>query len=306
MPAPPWTPEHAVTEDLARALIENQFPELRPVELHIIGVGWDNTALLVNGRFVFRFPRRSVAVPLLETEIRVLPQIAARLPLPIPVPVFVGRRDSRYPWPYAGYERLAGQTACSAGLSDVERSDLAEPLAEFLSALHTIQPAEAHVRGAPRDTWNRFDMKRKVPLVRQRLTELAATGLIPDAAPYLELVDQAPTLRRSMPLSLTHGDLYVRHLLLARDTGLSGVIDWGDVHIGDIAIDLAIVWTLLPPDGRERFRLAYRHTHTDGETWRLARFQAVYHASVTTYYAHQTGDLDLTREGLLALRSVLC
>ena len=46
-----------------------------------MGAGWDNTAYLVNGEWVFRFPRRTIAVPLLEAEGRVLPKLAPRLPL---------------------------------------------------------------------------------------------------------------------------------------------------------------------------------------------------------------------------------
>lgn len=79
----PWSPKHTVPESLARALIEAQFDELAPIRIEPFGVGWDNTAFLVNETFVFRFPRRQIAVEFLEAEIRVLPHIAGRLPLPI-------------------------------------------------------------------------------------------------------------------------------------------------------------------------------------------------------------------------------
>src|SRR5271166_1777638 len=97
----PWVAECAVPADLARSLIEAQFPTLLPVSVQPCGEGWDNTAYLVNGAHIFRFPRRRIAVPLLEIETRVLPAIAARLPLPVPRPAFAGQPTERYPWPFA-------------------------------------------------------------------------------------------------------------------------------------------------------------------------------------------------------------
>ena len=46
--------------------------------------GWDNTACVVDGRWLFRFQRREIAVPGMRREIAILPRLAAMLPLPIP------------------------------------------------------------------------------------------------------------------------------------------------------------------------------------------------------------------------------
>ncbi len=71
-----WAPEIAVDRELARHLIGSQFPELELRSLELIGEGWDNTVWLVDGEWSFRFPRREVAVPLVERELAVLPLIA--------------------------------------------------------------------------------------------------------------------------------------------------------------------------------------------------------------------------------------
>ena len=92
-----WDPEIEVSRDLAAALISSQFEKLVLTSIELLGVGWDNTAYLVNGQFVFRFPRRSIAAPLIATEIRVLPLIADKVPVPIPFPRFVGHPDQNYP-----------------------------------------------------------------------------------------------------------------------------------------------------------------------------------------------------------------
>ena len=52
--------------------------------------GWSTS------RSAFRFPRRAIAMPGVEREIRVLPGLARELPLPIPTPTFIGRPSAAY------------------------------------------------------------------------------------------------------------------------------------------------------------------------------------------------------------------
>src|SRR5215468_3173103 len=116
-----WTPDWVVTPELARSLIEENWPALKPVSVKDIGSGWDNTAYLINSSFVFRFPRRTVAVPLIETEIALLPRLAPQLPLRIPVPVYAGSRSPSYPCPFAGYSSIPGRTLAASGLPNIDR-----------------------------------------------------------------------------------------------------------------------------------------------------------------------------------------
>ncbi|MGB3294637.1 MAG: phosphotransferase [Phormidesmis sp.] len=42
-----------------------------------------------------------------------------------------------------------------------------------------------------------------------------------------------------------HGDLHPRNILVDRRS-ITGVIDWGDLAVGDCATDLAALWCLFP------------------------------------------------------------
>src|SRR6476620_9919614 len=106
-----WTAEIEVDAGPAKQLIDDQFPTLSPASVDLLGAGWDITVFRVHDQFVFRFPRRGVAVPLIQTEVRCLPVLADRLPVAIPIPVVAGRPSSLYPWPFAGYARIAGRSA---------------------------------------------------------------------------------------------------------------------------------------------------------------------------------------------------
>jgi aminoglycoside phosphotransferase (APT) family kinase protein len=92
-----WDPERVVSMAAARELIERQFPELAPATISPLGEGYDNTVYLVNERYVFRFPRRQIAVDLLCAEGRLLPKLADRLPLPVSKPLFFGSPEDKYP-----------------------------------------------------------------------------------------------------------------------------------------------------------------------------------------------------------------
>lgn len=281
--APPWTAERAVSAELARALIAEQFPQLAPERVEPLGEGWDNTVFAVDGKRVFRFPRRQIAVPLLETELRILPSLP-RLPLPVPVPEFRGAPTDRFPWPFAGYRLLPGRTADQAALSLAQREAAAEPLGRFLRALHAVPPSNA----GP-DPLRRLDAQRMRTLTAPRLQQL---GIAPPD--FFDADVRAPR-----ETTLVHGDLHARQILVDGEGALCGVIDWGDAHRGDPACDVSIAHTLLPPQARPAFRAAYGEL--DDDTWALARLRGLHLAAALAVYAKDRGDERLLGEALLAI-----
>jgi aminoglycoside phosphotransferase (APT) family kinase protein len=236
----------------------------------------------------------------LEAETRLMPALAPRLPLPVPVPVFVGRSTDTYPWPFAGYPLIPGRTACSAALDECQRIAVAEPLGRFLAALLAVPTAEAVRHGAEPDKIGRLDLARRLPRAREMLGELAGRGLIEDARPFAALLDAAPAGFVPRSDTVVHGDLYVRHLLVNDANQLAGVIDWGDVHLGDPAADLMVAHSFLPPAAHDAFRRAYGPV--DNITWRVARLRALWHTFHLLPYATDTGDADLKRKAQLVLR----
>jgi aminoglycoside phosphotransferase (APT) family kinase protein len=305
MPSKPWLPDQVVSADVAQAIIAEQFPNLFPIKIASFGSGWDNTAYLVNSRFVFRFPRRKISVELLEKEWRVLPAIASRLPLAIPNPEFVGRPTAQFNWPFVGYRLLPGYSACRANLNEQQRIEVAKPLGHFLRVLHSFGADAAPKIGVGLDTHMRTCPDKWVPQAHNYLMRLEDTRLIEDNLQPIrdQVIDGFAQLPITDVVTLVHGDLYVRHLLVNKSRTLSGVIDWGDTHIGDPAVDLMIAHSFLPPSAHAPFVAAYGPI--DVATWKRARFHALLHASILTVYGNERGDSDLVREGLFALKRIL-
>jgi len=285
----------------ARQLIASQFPGLRPVSIRPFAEGWDNTAFLVNERYIFRFPRRHIAVSLIQTEMHALPRLASRLPRSIPNPVFMGASSAAFPYPFAGYERLSGRSACAVNPTATERSALARPIAAFLAALHRLRPDELQL-DLPGDELQRAQPKSMSALIRERWPQASIPATSEQQAVLAELLDVDRDFGRRGPCPV-HGDLYVRHLLLDEQARLTGVIDWGDLHLGDPAVDLALAWSFLPRSAHATFRAAYGEI--DAGAWRLARLRALVSGLALWLYGHDRRDEDLVRESRLIMDQVL-
>lgn len=294
-----WAPEFDADADLARRLIAGQFPQLAGASVTRFGAGMDNVAYLVGNRYVFRFPRRAIVVPLIEREERILPQIAGRLPVAVPFPQFIGRPALGYPWTFAGYERVPGSNACSVDLSIADRAALARPLGAFLRALHEIDPRIGAEARLPGDEIGRLDHARRLPLARERFAELEDAGLLTDARPFLSFLEEHPPGAAREGRCIVHGDLYARHVLVDASHRLSGIIDWGDVHLGDPALDISVAFSMLPASAHEAFVDAYGGF--DEETRLLATYRAIYHGALVAHFGMHVNDAALRDAGLAGL-----
>lgn len=297
---PPWRARYTLTPEQARVLIHEQFPQLRAddASFELLGSGWDNDVWLVEGRYSFRFPRRHLALALLEHERLILPKLLPQLSLPGPSPRFLGEPSAQFPYLFTGYDYLEGVTCCRANPDDQVRAGHAATLGRFLGELH-----EATVElgaEAPRDTFGRADVAKRAAWYREQLVVLVEQGLL---EPMMAQAMEARVEQLELMLASTHepkrcwvhGDLYVRHLLMDAQGALCGVIDWGDVHLGDSALDLSIAFTYLPSWARERFIEAYPHP-IDELLWARASFLSLRSGLALLAYGHDIQDADLVRE----------
>jgi aminoglycoside phosphotransferase (APT) family kinase protein len=292
----PWDAEHECSPALARQLIEVQFPAFAPAEVQSFAEGWDNTAFLVNGSHVFRFPRRSVGVRCMELELAVLPHLP-NYSLPISRPSHIGKPEADFPFPWAGYPILPGDTWSSSFPDHDTRHTNAPILGRFLRELHETPPPE----GAIPDEWGRLDLEKRVPMFHEYAENLVAAGIIDSVAPWEFVIEAARAARLPVNDTLVHGDLYPKHVLLS-DGVVSGVIDWGDVHLGDPAVDLKVAWMFLPLEAHPAFFDSYGSV--DSDTRALARFRATYHCFLSASYSIDVNEPSELREPLRALNEI--
>jgi aminoglycoside phosphotransferase (APT) family kinase protein len=295
---PDWKPELVVDAALARELIAGQFPELEPREVRLLSEGWDSTVFVVDGTWVFRFPRRAIVIPGFEVELGLLPRLAPFLPVAIPVATYLGAPTDAFPWPFAGSRLIPGREPPDAGLDDAARVRLARPLAEALRALH----APEVVRAAPDlrvDAVRRGDMTIRVPGTRERLAAVEREGLWSPPAGVEDVLRAAEALPSPEPTAVCHGDLHFRHVLVGDGGTVTGIIDWIDVCRADPGIDLLLVWSFFPPEGRTAFLDVYGPVAP--QSLLRARVLAFFLGATLALYGRSEGAAAIEREAVAGL-----
>lgn len=299
-------PELHVDAVLVARLVEAQHPDLAGA-VEFVANGWDNAMYRLEAPgavFGVRLPRRRIAVPLVEHELRWLPGLAGRLPVPVPAPVRAGR-----PAPELGYDAPWSivpwfEGVHAADRSPADRTGLAPPLAAFVDALHTPAPA-----GAPHNPYRGVPLAERDEAVRERfargrLEAVLGAGAVARLRELWEDALAAPAWAGA-PQWL-HGDLHPGNLVLGASGALAAVIDFGDLTAGDPATDLATAWLSFDVAGRADFvRELERRRQVDIASWRRARGWAIAWGSGVVDVLDGPGDGPIARLGRSALEQVL-
>lgn len=301
-----------VTTGNVAARIRHSFPHVRATRVDVLphlGWGGDSDAYLVDGTHVFRFPRTPEIARALEVEICFLPQLAPRVGLPIPQFEYVARDPDTGQLQFVGYRCLPGDSLTPETFAAIERDvDLVDRFARqigaFLTGLHTTPLEVARACGVPDPAGTRRQqVEQQFARVRQRVYPV-----LEDAEQhYLDGVFQALLQdddHFSWPHTVCHGDLSADHILITGTLDIGGIIDFGDLCIGDPAGDF--VWTARYGEDLLRRILGHYRGPVEDHT-ALARVAALRFATVPTIeiaYGLETENAAYVEEGKAALRSL--
>jgi aminoglycoside phosphotransferase (APT) family kinase protein len=243
--------------ELVRGLVAAQFREWASLPLERVpSHGTDNALYRLGDDMVVRLPRIGWAVSGLERELEWLPRLAPRLPVEIPVPLATGTPENGYPWPWAVYRWLSGETPSVAQTGD--RDSLARDVVALIRGFRQID-----LEGPP--------CRRGLPLLTQDDAARAALdeleGEIDVAAATAAWETALDTPDWPGPPTWVHGDLLPGNLLV-REQRLTGVLDFGLVGVGDPACDLIAAWGVLPSRARGMLR---EELGVDDATWARGR-----------------------------------
>jgi aminoglycoside phosphotransferase (APT) family kinase protein len=221
--------------EAVRACIRAHTP-LAAATVEPLGAGTDSVAHRVDGSWVARFPATARARASLESELALLPRLAAALPVAVPRCEHVVRDRDGAPV-MAAYRILAGEPASAAALAalpEAARNRAVGDLAAVLAALRRIPPETAGVRLRPHQGFGHPSQRALHRRHRGRLG--AATAARVEA--LWRAFDAEP---REAPV-LAHADLKPEHVLHDPRSGrLTGVLDWGDACLSHPDHDLAVV-----------------------------------------------------------------
>jgi len=228
----------------AAEVVRQQFPDVCPVRVSYLGEGCDSWAFDVDGRWVFRFPKRVDVEQQLLLESRVLPVLAARSPLALPDFCFLGRPSAEFARHFGGYPKIPGVPGIRVAARRGPLDRWARTLAEFLSWLHAVPVDEMTRLGVTREPIApRIEEARADALAEFECLNRAAPDAPLDAwFASLSEGPPGPAPRSSTPV-VAHRDLAAEHVLCdPASRRLTGVIDWSEIAISDGLVDFAGVF----------------------------------------------------------------
>ena len=215
--------------------IRQRWPEVDVASFDPIGGGWDCFTYRVGG-WVFQFPRPG-ADEGLRKQIASLPELAREVSAAIPVPVYVADDI-----PCMGYRWIEG-----VPMSAETEGIWPERLGRFLYDLHLVPPEFVGMR-APSPAAVRDEHRREVADLADHVLPLLTAHERATAAALIDgFFDDDENFR--FAVCLTHGDIGPEHVLVSDRGDLAGVIDWGDLQVGDPAWDLAWLVHAMPEHG---------------------------------------------------------
>ena len=201
---------HHVTEaDEHRAFVERRWPELGVRTFEPVGGGWDCFTYVVNGEWVFQFPRSPGAAERLTTQIAVLPELAREVSSAIPSPEYTSTDPV-----CMGYARIDGRPM-SADVDGI----WPERLGRFLYDLHLTPPEFVGLRSTTASAV-RDGLRREVDALSAHVLPLLDPGERATAERTLAaFLDDDDNFR--FATGLTHGDIGPEHVLIT-DAGRPG------------------------------------------------------------------------------------
>jgi hypothetical protein len=204
-----------------RAAIAAVRPDLSGAPMVLHTRGWDSNAVEA-GDTIFKFPKHADAPARLRREAKFLALIAPRVPLAVPRMIL-----HESPTQFSEHVMIPGdiiETADYDVLSDAQKEGMAEALAAFYAALHTIPVSEAVAAGAePKPEWP--DAAAVLPVLHARLP-----------APVHEFAERVFAAYLELPHEDTIFGYFDGHgwnMAFDHQRGvLNGVYDFADAAIG--------------------------------------------------------------------------
>jgi aminoglycoside 2''-phosphotransferase len=295
-----------VSKQWARTEMAPAFPDLPVRHIAFLGAGVDSEAYLVNDEWVFRFPKREAAARALDREVALLPKLAGRLPVAVPRFTYLGHQSGSGLL-FAGYRLIPGEPltaelfSCLA-FSDQER--VLATLADFLRSAHSFPVGEAAAAGVAelysRD-WVEACWAGGQALVLPLLAPRAGAALVRLIEGFL-----GDAQNFAYTPCLLYADFAPEHVLYdAAARAIVGIIDWGDLAIGDPDYDLLY----LRQDYGEEFvhRLLGHYPHP--EPARLLEKQRVFnacdHINTIVSARGDPAELEAIQESVAALGEIV-
>lgn len=224
-------------KNFIRETIEDNFEDFTVHNIKKLGEGWMSNAYLLNDEYVFRFPKEKEGNVDLEKEIKALPILREKITLQIPNFEYVGKQINGFK--FVGYKILKGKILDKEEfniLSSDIKSKLANQIANFMNEINLVQINNYRnfnvcINDFYVDYMDTFsELKEKVFPIFNIDLQYYITRKFEEYLNNRVNFNYIP--------KLIHADLSLNHMLYNEERReFTGIIDFGDMHIGDPDFD---------------------------------------------------------------------
>ncbi|MCK6208374.1 MULTISPECIES: aminoglycoside phosphotransferase family protein [Bacillus] len=221
--------------------ISDEYPDLKIKKFQANEKGWDNDIVIINESLVFRFPKSENVISKVEAEGKLLHLLKKKHPiLQLPDYEYLYQNQMLRCVRYDYLEgRMLGDISMDSFKNNKENARL---LGDFLTKLHSIDPAEADTMNLKTlhtlEYWEALHSSVReeiLPYLKDREKDLINRI-------FRDFLEEFPGY--SIKKSIIHGDLTASNIIYSEKKGrISAVIDFTDAQLGDPAFDFAgIYW----------------------------------------------------------------
>lgn len=195
----------------------------------------DSVAFLINEHWIFRFPKHQDAKDCLKKEIKALPILKNAVNVAIPDFTFIDSEAN-----FVGYQKINGEFLTKElfySFSEKGQNQTLKSLAEFLTTVHN-QDVEIYQKCGVETQDFRESYAEDFEAIKTEVYPLFSSEDCEYISEQFKLYLERDENFSYQPV-LLHNDFSGDHILIDSATkNLSGVIDFGDIAIGDGDYDL--------------------------------------------------------------------
>ena len=284
-----------------KALVTAKYPQFQNSDFVENKEGWANRVYIVDNAYIFRFPRNTESYNDLLRERMILPQLKKVATIAIPDFKYESLDEEKRP--FVGYPMIAGIQLTKehlAAMTDAEQDGVARSIALFLEGLHSETLSQfAQANGLRHKTLDQWILFKNHVFEKAKIHLTETTCQIIEAF-FSEFVD---LMKTSAPgEAVIHGDFSSDHILFDEHRKvLTGIIDFGDIQIGDPAFDFTGLYMDYGKEFAERV-LSYYTLNKRDFLERIERFYIKQVPLHSLLYGIEQNEMDMVNVAIGKLR----
>lgn len=167
-----WSEDIAYSIEVVKDIIKKNTAIL-PLDVQLLGNGWDNIVYLINHQFIIRLVKAEKGILSSISENLVFENLS---PMPIPIPKILHKGLYQNKWPWIIYEQIEGHPLYEIDYDESPRIKSTSSIANFLKALHAEDIKK--FKGLRGDFFDHMKIEKRVQFSKDKIQSLSANKII--------------------------------------------------------------------------------------------------------------------------------